>query len=70
MRSICKNCHFAKKDGGRFVCKRTLKYVGSEYRCKRFAMAEDKGDVDKTVFVSAAVLLIATILISVICKVM
>ena len=70
MRSVCKNCHFAKKDGERFVCSRTLKYILAEDRCKRFAIAEDKGDIDKTVFISATVLLIATILISVICATM
>lgn len=70
MRCICRNCHFAKKDGERIVCSRTLKYVLAEDRCKRFAIAEDKGDIDKTVFISGAVLLIATILISVICGTM
>ena len=63
MRSVCKNCHFAKKDGERIVCSRTLKYVGVEYICKRFALAEDKGDIDKHLFlVFTAVLIGATLI--------
>lgn len=63
MRSICKNCHFAKPDKERLVCERNLKYVLPEHRCKRWVLAEDKGDLDKPLFVSLAVIIATAVIL-------
>lgn len=50
MKSICKNCARAQRDGAHLFCERTLKYVAAEHKCEHYKMDEKKGDCDSKLF--------------------
>lgn len=50
MRSICKNCKFSREDGKDTFCVKRMTYVHADSQCKRFELADDKGDADSVIF--------------------
>lgn len=50
MKSICKNCARAQRDGAHLFCKMRLRYVAAERKCEHYRMDENKGDCDSKLF--------------------